>query len=365
MIPWAKPAFLGREKQYVAEALDSTWISGGPFVERFESEFTAHHASAHGLAVSNGTTALYVAMLGLGIKLGDEVIVPSFGFMAPANMAITVGARPVFADVDPDTWCISPAAVERLITKRTRAIVATHTYGNVCDVDALRAIATQYGLYLIEDVAEAAFSRWGGKLAGTFGHVGCFSFQATKTITTGEGGFVVTDDAGLHQRMRLIHSHGMLPGKRYWHEVVGHNFRLTNLQAAVGCAQLEQLDEILAQRHRVHAMYLDRLVGLDGVTLQGFAHAVEPVVWAVAVKIDQTAFKFDRDGIIAELLAAGIETRPGFYAASKMPLYRWFEHDIQRVSEDVAANVICLPSFPDLTDDEINRVCDELERARR
>jgi perosamine synthetase len=366
MISWAKPTFGGNEERYLVEALKSTWVSGGPFVDRFEREFADHHESPFAIATSNGTTALHLALLGVGIDLDDEVIVPGFGFMAAANVAINLGAVPVFVDVDPRTWCIDPTAVERAITPRTRAIVAVHTYGNVCDMDAIVAIAARHNVALVEDAAEAAFSRRGDKRAGTTGTVNCFSFQATKTIATGEGGMVLIRDELAYDQMRLWHSHGMRPGRRYWHEIAGHNFRMTNLQAAIGCAQLEQLNWILTMRNRVDCSYLRHLDGIEGVTRQHFDADVDPVIWAIAVKLDPRAFQGDRDWVIGEMLARGIETRPGFYAASQQPLYqhrRWCSE--LPVSEDVAANVIALPCFVDLTEDEIARVCDALRSLRR
>lgn len=370
MIPWAKPSFGTLEKQYVCEALDSTWISGGPFVERLETEFVAAQAPAmdvDGLTCSNGTTALYLALLALGVGPSDEVIVPGFGFAAPANMTRACGARIVAVDIDPRTWCLDTQAVERALTMRTRAIIAVHTYGNVCDVATLRRLVHGTTIAIIEDVAEATFSRRGHRTAGTLGDIGCFSFQATKTITTGEGGFVIAHayDPRL-RRMRCLRDHGMRAGKRYWHDYIGHNFRLTNLQAALGCAQLAQLGTILAKRRRVATLYAARLHDLcnsGAVTTQHFDIDVDPVVWAITVKIDPKAFHLDRDAIIKTMHLDGVETRPGFYPLSAMPIYG-VTHSLP-FSEDVGAHVISLPSFPDLTDSEIDASCTALERLRR
>jgi perosamine synthetase len=361
-IPWAKPHFGGREREYLTQALDSTWISGGPFVERFEAEFISRHSALFGLTTSNGTTALHVALLGLGVGPGDEVVVPGYTFVAPANMTLAVGAQPVYADADPHTFCVDPAAIDRAVTARTRAIIVVHVYGNVCDMDALREVAARRRLPLIEDVAEAAFSRYRGQLAGTFGEAGCFSFQATKTITTGEGGFVITPDAELHARLRMIRDHGMRQSKRYWHDAVGFNFRLTNLQAAVGCAQLERIEGTIGERRRLYDLYRARLEGRPGMTLQRFAPEVDPVVWALAVRIDPAHFTSDRDGLIAALREAGVETRPGFYPPSVMPLYG---APPLPVSEQIAASVLALPFYPGLTDGEVAEVCESLEHLRR
>src|SRR3989338_7748949 len=233
-IPFAKPVFLGKEKEYLADAIASGWISDGPYVERFEKDFLRYFEGSSGLTTSSGTTALHLALLALGIGPGDEVIVPGYTFVAPVNMVLAVGAKPVYAEADPITWCIDPRSVEKQITSKTKAIIAVHVYGNVCDLPSLRAIADKYKLFLIEDVAQAAFSKYEQKYAGSFGDVGCFSFQATKTVAMGEGGFVVTPYKNVYEKMCLIRDHGMNKEKRYWHEVIGYNFRLTNLQAALG-----------------------------------------------------------------------------------------------------------------------------------
>lgn len=362
MIPWAKPNLGAKENQYLKNALGSTWISGGPYVERLEREFLRRHRARYGMAVSNGTTALQVALLALDIGPGDEVIVPGFTFVAPGNMVLAVGARPVFVDVDPETWCVDPSAVEQAITPRTKAIIAVHLYGNVCDMDALGAIARRRGLLLIEDAAEAAFSRFKGRLAGTMSDIGCFSFQATKTITTGEGGFVLARRKEHGDKMRLIANHGMRPGKRYWHDVVGHNFRLTNMQAAVGCAQLERLDGFIANRARMSRLYAKHLGGIGGVTVQTIRPEVDPVIWAIAVRLDSVSFEGGRDQVIKSLAARGIETRPGFYPFCDMPLYKSKKLPVSR---SVGGSVISLPSFPDLTEREIALVCARLAALSR
>jgi perosamine synthetase len=341
---------------YLADALDSTWISGGRYVEKFEAEFTMRNGSKYGVTTSNGTTALQLAIKALGIGPGDEVVVPGFTFVAAANMVIEAGATPVYADIDPLTWCIDPTSAENCITSRTKAIIPVHIYGNVCEMDALKILAEKHQLFIIEDAAEAAFSKYKGKYAGTFGNVGCFSFQATKCITMGEGGFVLTNEGELNERMCTIRDHGMRKGKRYWHDMVGYNFRLTNLQAAVGCGQLENLETIISQRKTVFRNYYEQLAQEPGIAFQYFNPEVEPVVWAIAVKVDAEFFKGHRDFLIESLLELGIETRPGFYPFSIMPLYG---APSLPVSEDIGANVLSLPSFPSLTEGEIVFICDQ------
>lgn len=360
-IPWAKPNFWGNEQQYVVEALASTWISGGSFVDRFELDFTQWTGSRCAITTSNGTTALHMAFLGLGVKPGDEVIVPGFGFLAAANVALHVGARPVFAEVDPSTWCVTAQSIEASISARTKAVVPIHTYGNVCAMDEIVALANERGIWVIEDAAEALASRYKGRLAGTMGTLGTYSFQATKTISTGEGGMVVTRDVELDKRMRLYRNHGMLK-TRYWHEVAGHNFRLTNLQAALGCAQFEKLDRIIAERRRVHNQYTKRLSVISGLALQHFPSEVDPVLWAIAVRLDPSAYPSGRDKVMEMLAAEGIETRPGFYPPSAMDLYSCPKLP---VCEQLSRQILSLPTYPTLSEKEIDFICSKLSKLMR
>ncbi len=367
MIPWAQPKLFGNEEALVLDALRSAWISGGPYVERLEYEAAERMGVAEALAVSNGTTALELALRGLDIGPGCEVIVPGFTFVAAANMVMAVGATPVYADVDPDTWLVDAAEIDRLAGPRTKAVLPVHLYGNIADMDAIMAVAEAHGLLVVEDAAEAAFSRHRGRCAGTIGTVGTFSLHATKTITSGEGGLVVTNDAELARRMRVLRDHGMRKDRRYWHDVVGFNFRLTNMQAALGCAQMEKLDEIIAERARIHARYRAALAGIGGVRLQHFAEATDPVLWAMTVQLvadDGTPYSGDvepvrarRDAIMAGLLDDGIETRPGFYALSLMPPY-----DCPTLPNSLyaSASILSPPTFPGLEDDAIDRICARL-----
>jgi len=360
-IPWAKPDFWGNEERYVIDALKSTWISGGPFVDKLERDFAVHQGAAHALTASNGTTAIHMAYLGIGLQAGDEVIVPGFGFQAAANVAIHMNLKPVFAEVDPQTWCLTAEAMERCISGRTKAVVPVHTYGNVCDMDSINAVAALHGIHVIEDAAEAFCSRYKGHFAGTMSLVGTYSFQATKTITTGEGGMVVTQRKDLFERMGLYRSHGMLK-RRYWHELPGHNFRLTNMQAALGCAQFEHLERIIAERRRVHSQYVSNLTDFSAFALQLYKPEVDAVLWAIAVKLDPKAYPQGRDQVMDQMKSQGIETRPGFYAASQLPLYGCKPLP---QCEEVSSQVISLPTFPSLTNEQIARITSTLKQLRR
>jgi perosamine synthetase len=325
-IPWARPILFGNEIDLIRKAVESTFISGGAFIEEFESQFSqVHGGSVTTLTVNNGTSALQLAFLAINLSPGDEIIVPGWCFAAAANMVIACGGTPVFADIDEKTWLLCPEDVERKITNKTKAIVAVHSYGNVCDMASLCQIAAKCNIFLIEDCAESLFSHCSGKICGTFGSIACYSFQATKTITCGEGGAVMVPTGTLEDRMRLIRNHGMTSARKYWHVLVGHNFRLTNLQAAMLCAQLHHRDELIKMHTDLYERYRARLRTIDGIELQTFLPQVDPVVWSVAVRLP-------------------------LYNSPRLPK-----------SEAVAEETIALPSPPDLTEDEIDYVCSHFE----
>lgn len=361
-IPWGKPSFWGNEQRYVSEALTSTWISGGRFVERFENEFARYTGTRYAVTSSNGTTALHMAFLALSVGPGDEVVVPGFAFMAAANVVLHLGAKPVFTEVDPATWCITADDVAKCLSPRTKAVVPVHTYGNVCTMDEIMSLAKDRSVAVVGDAAEAFGSRYKNRQAGSMGQLSTFSFHATKTITTGEGGMVTTDSRELRDRLCLFRNHGMLR-TRYWHEVPGHNFRLTNMQAAMGCAQLEGMEKIVAERQRVYASYRTCLSNVHGVILQAFDESVEPVVWAVAVKLDPQAYPQGRDALIRQLQEDEIETRNGFYAASMLP--HLYACPRLRICEDLAQQVICLPTYCSLEDSQIEFICSRLGSLSR
>lgn len=357
------PVLWGNEEAFVVDALKSTWLSGGSYVERFERELAAFLQSGHACAVANGTVALHATYLGIGIQRKDEIVVPGFAFMAAANIALQMGAVPVFAEVDRDTWCVTAETIERCLSPHTKAIVVVHSYGNVCDMDDILALARSRGLPVIEDAAEAFGSRYRARFAGTLATIGTYSFQATKTITTGEGGMVVTRDSEIHERITLYRSHGMLRKKHYWHEVPGFNFRLTNLQAALGCAQFAARQRIFAERRRVYDTYCRELARIPGVRMQQLTPGTEPVMWTVAAQLDPAAYPQGRDAVMAQLHERGIETRPGFYAASLMPhVYRCGKLP---VCEALSRHVISLPTYPMLADSDIASICGALAALRR
>ncbi|UPJ51913.1 DegT/DnrJ/EryC1/StrS family aminotransferase [Bradyrhizobium sp. 200] len=361
-IPWAKPTFWDKEEQYVLEALRSSWISGGPFVERFERGLADYLACKHVMAVSNGTAALHLAYIALGLKAGDEVVTPAFGFMAAANIALQLGMRPVFCDVDPDTWCMRADDIKAVLSPKTRAIVAVHSYGNVCEMESIIALGRERGIPVIEDAAEALGSLISGVPAGTLGTINTFSFHATKTITTGEGGLVATNDDALAATARLYRSHGLRRERHYWHEVPGHNFRMTNLQAALGCAQFEHVAAITRERRRVFSEYERRLNGMPGVVMQRKTPESDPLIWAVGVLLNPDVFPQGRDRVSLALAEKGIETRPGFQAPSEMT---YFNEKPYPVADNLGRWVLSLPTFATLQNSEIEYICRQLSTLAR
>ena len=341
------------------EALRSGWISSGPYVSQLEEHVSNTFGVANALAVSNGTTALHLAYLALGLRPGDEVIIPAFSYLAGANVAIQLGLVPVFADVDPETFCMTGESVSKVLTARTRVVVAIHTYGSMCDVDEIMHVCASSNVTVIEDAAEAMGSSLRGRFAGTIAPIGTLSFHAAKTVTTGEGGMVLTPDESLANAMRSWRTHGSTH-TRYWHDVPGHNFRMGNLQAAFGCAQMDHWNQIVGERNRVTEKYLSLLKSLPGVSLQKPGAGVEPLIWAVAVELDPTIYTQGRDTVLSQLSELGVECRNGFYSPSQMPLYRNYQC-VTPISDRLARHVISLPTYVDLSDDEVEYVVDSLK----
>ncbi len=362
-IPWAKPDYWGNEVAYVTEAVGSSWISGGPYIERLEREVGHQYCNMpYVLATSNGTTAIHLAYLAIGLKPGDEVIVPGFCFLAAANIALLCGAKPIFAEVDPETWCMTAETIEKCLTPKTKAIVPVHTYGNVCEMDEIINLGKIHKAWVIEDAAEAFGSSYKGHKAGTLADMGTFSFHATKTITTGEGGMVVTRDKTLADSMALYRSHGMQRKQFYWHDVPGHNFRLTNLQAALGCAQFERFEHIVKERKRVHKQYKKALSEMSGITIQLFSKNIDPLLWAIALKLDPIAYPQGRNSVMEQMKTKNIETRPGFVCPSMMEFYNCSSLPI---CEDLSQNVISLPNYPSLTENQISDICSKLKSLQK
>lgn len=316
-------AMLGvTEFRNLLDAFLSGWISSqGEYIRRFETQFSTYCGAGHGVAVSNGTVAIHLALLALGIGPGDEVIVPDLTFAATINTVIMTGATPVIVDVDPRTWCISPETIRPAITDRTRAIIPVHVFGRPAPMTEICELAKLYRLYVIEDCAEAHGARYNGKMVGTFGDISAFSFFANKIITTGEGGICLTDSPILAERMRVLRDHGMRPERRYWHEEVGYNYRMTNMQAAIGCAQLEQIDKILEIRKSIQALYAEEMVNIPCVRMPPvLPTAYSAVTWFACATVPAQ----HRQALIEACRSVNVDLRPFFHGLSVMPAYkRW------------------------------------------
>jgi perosamine synthetase len=352
-IPLYVPEIGARELRYVQQAVRSGWVSSrGQFIARFERSFADYVGTRLGLATSSGTTALHLSLAALGIGPGDEVIAPDLTFVAPINAILYVGARPVLVDVEEFGWGLDPQAVEQRISDRTRAILAVHLYGNPCQIAEIARIAKRHNLLLIEDCAEACGAKFNSKLVGTFGDVSCFSFYGNKVITTGEGGMCLTNDVRVFERMRLLRDHGMTQARRYWHSVVGFNYRMTNLQAALGLAQLEKIESILSRKRRIATAYAHALA--EELEVQTSPPRGESVFWLFSVLARSHSWQ---SKLMRALEGERIETRRFFYPVHRMPPYRSFGRASElRVSTDLSARGLNLPSYPSLSHREIERV---------
>jgi perosamine synthetase len=340
----------------VNECLDTVWISSvGHFIGEFETAFAAYCGTPHAISCNNGTTALHLALLAVGCGPGDEVIVPTLTFIASANAVVYCGATPVFVDSEPRTMNLDPARVEALITPRTKAIMAVHLYGHPADMDSLRAVADKHGVALVEDAAEAHGALYKGRRAGSLGDVAAFSFFGNKIITTGEGGMLTTSNAELAARMRLLRGQGMDPKRRYWFPVIGYNYRMTNIEAAIGLAQLEHIDEHLEDRQRVRRWYDERLADLTAVVdLPREEPWARHSFWMYNIVLTDAA-GIGRDELMARMDADGIETRPIFYPMHVLPPHLDSSGRFP-VADRVAARGISLPTHGQLTEDDVDRV---------
>ena len=355
-IPVAHPLFVGNEKKYVNECLDEVWISSaGKFIGEFERQFAAYCGVKEAISTNNGTSALHLALQSLGVGPGDEVIVPTLTYIATANAVRYCGATPVFVDSEPRTMNLDPAAIEEKISPRTRGIIPVHLYGHPAEMDRILEIAERHGLFVLEDAAESHGALYRGNKTGSLGTAATFSFFGNKIITTGEGGMVTTQDSELAARMRLLRGQGMDPQRRYWFPIIGNNFRMTNIEAAIGLAQLERIDDHLEARQRVARWYDAQLARLaefiEIPAVQPWAHHSYWIYTILLREADQA----DRDEAIRALAAAGIETRPVFYPMHIMPPYRE-PGSSYPVAESCSRRGLHLPTHGLLTEENIDYI---------
>lgn len=361
-IPVLEPTLGAKELEYVTECITTNWISSqGKFVTEFESQFGEIHPGMTAVAVSNGTVALHLALVALGIGPGDEVIVPDLTFAASVNSIIYTGAEPVLVDIDRETWTMDVQAFKDAISPRTKAVMPVHLYGHSCDMDPILAIADKHGLLVIEDAAEALGSLYKEKPVGTFGHAATYSFFGNKTITTGEGGMIVFRDESVAQRAKVLRDHGMSKSKRYWHEFVGYNYRLTNMQAAIGVAQLERLNIFVEAKRKIAATYNAHLSKTPELTLPVEKDWAFQSYWLYSVLLD---YSVDRDEVMEKLKLNGVDTRPLFFPMHAMPPYESLRKvGTLEVSTEVSRRGVSLPSSAGLTVREIEHVASTIKSS--
>jgi len=361
-IPIAAPVLAGNEKKYVMDCLNSTWISSvGKYVKWFEESFAEFCGAKHAVSCSNGTAALHLALMALGVGPGDEVIVPTLTFVATANAVTYCGARPVFIDSEPETWNLNPDLLEKKITPRTKGIICVHLYGHPVDMDPVLKIAYRHGLFVLEDAAEAHGAEYKTQPVGSLGDIATFSFYGNKIIVTGEGGMVVTNNDNLAHKVRQLKGQGMDRQRRYWFPTVGYNYRMTNIQAAIGLAQLEKADWHIQRRREIASWYYERLREVSGLILPVEKEWAKNVYWMFSIVLDKNT-SIDRDEVMVALREEGIETRPFFYPIHTLPPYQRFAEEADfRVANRLSARGINLPTWAGLKKGDIDLICEVLE----
>ena len=357
-IPIYEPTLSGNEKRYVNECLDTIWISSkGKFISKFEEKFSKFLNVDYSTSVSNGTVALHLALVALGVKKGDEVIVPTFNYIASVNAIAYVGAEPVFADSCSNTWNIDPDKLLELITPKTKAIIVVHLYGNSCDMDSIVKICKEREIFLIEDAAEAFGTKYHNKYIGTFGDVATFSFFGNKTITTGEGGMLVSNNKRLIDKASYLKNQAVSSNKEYWHDVIGFNYRMTNICAAIGLAQLEGAEVVLQKKRKIATWYREFLEGIQ-VKFQDEQEGSTHSYWMVTVLVKD---KKTRDQVRLYLKNNNVETRPTFYPVHRMPAF--YSEKFLPVSVSISDKGINLPSFPNLIKSDVKYICKLIAEA--
>ena len=358
--PIAEPDIGELEIEYVTDAVRSGWVSSlGRYVTEFERGFADFCRTRHAVSTSNGTVALHLALAALGIGAGDEVIVPTLTFIATASAVIYAGAIPVFVDSDPHTWCLDPAAVERAITPRTRAIIPVHLYGHPADMDPILDSASRHNLIVIEDAAESHGALYKGRVTGGLGNASIFSFYGNKLITSGEGGMLLTNDLNLAERANFLHDHAMRPETRYYHSEIGFNYRITNLQAALGLAQLRRAPELIARKRQIMGWYRELLADQEELKLNPSMPWAESSFWMVCAILPS---RLDPDSVMKDLRASGIDSRPFFKPLHSLPPMRKYDSgDRFPVAEDLSRRGISLPCGVKLIREDVEFICSKLK----
>jgi perosamine synthetase len=366
-IPVSGPWITEREIGYVTDAVTNAWYgNANMYHARFEPAFAEYVERKYAIALPSCTSALHLSLLSLGLGPGDEVIVPDVTWIASAAPISYVGATPVFADIDPRTWCLDAASFERAITPHTKAVIVVDLYGNMPDMDAILDVAERHGIAVIEDAAEAIGSRYRGRKAGSFGLTSTFSFHGSKTLTTGEGGMLVTDDPYTHERCLFLRDHGRKPGeKTFFNTEIGYKYRMSSMQAALGLAQLERIDELIARKRQIFRWYEDRLSGLDGVTLNDEAPETLNTYWMVTVILDPK-IGIEKDDLMRYMSDHNIDCRPFFRPLSSLPAYEALPHVPAARRDNIVSYALSpyglnLPCGMNMTEEKVAYVCSIVE----
>lgn len=366
MILVNKPLFISGEKKYLARCINSGWISSeGPFVKEFEEKFSKYAGRKYGVAVSSGTAALEAAMGAVGLKSGDEVIMPSFTIISCALAVVNYGGIPVFVDSEEETWNIDTDKIEKKITQKTKAIMAVHIYGHPCDMDKILKIARKHNLLVIEDAAEAHGAEYNGKKCGCLGDISIFSFYANKIISTGEGGMVLTDDKNYFEKANVLRNLAFGKEKRFIHTDIARNYRMTNLQAAVGVAQLKNIEKLVKIKRENAELYTKLLKNIKGLKLPTEKEYAKNVYWMYGIVLDKST-DFDAETFAQKLAEKGIQTRPFFYPLHLQPVWRKkgikIKADRCPVAEKIAKYGLYLPSGLGLKKEEIKKVAATIKK---
>ncbi|MCM8765847.1 MAG: DegT/DnrJ/EryC1/StrS family aminotransferase [Candidatus Omnitrophica bacterium] len=364
MIPVCEPVIGKKELEYVSSCLKTNWISSqGKYIKEFEEKFAKYCGCRYGISTTSGTTALHLALASLGIEKGDEVILPAFTMIATAFAVIYTGATPVLVDADKETWCMDISQIEKKITKRTKAVLPVHIYGHPCNMEPILKLARKYKLLVIEDSAEAHGAEYKGKKVGGLGDIGCFSFYANKIITTGEGGMVVTNNKKIAEKARLLKDLAFSPKKRFLHLDIGFNYRMTNIQAGMGLAQFERIEEFVNARRKNAELYRQYLKDIKGITLPLEKEWAKNVYWMYGILVEKE-FGISRDLLMRELLKKGIETRQFFIPLHKQPVFikmGLFKNESYPVAEELGKKGMYLPSGSGLREKEIKYIADSIK----
>ncbi len=355
-IPINKPSITDLEISYVNDAIRNGWGEKCyEYIHKFEKAFSGYLGSKHALATASCTGAIHLALMALGIKSGDEVIIPEITWIASVEPVLYIGAKPVFVDVLKDTWCIDPQKIRESITSKTKAIIVVHVYGNICDMDEIMKIAKEYNLIVIEDAAEGLGSVYKGNKLGSIGHAGVFSFHGTKTLSTGEGGMLVTNDAAIYERAKILNDHGRNPkdGKTFWMKEYGYKYKISNLQAAMGLAQTERIKDLVEKKRQIYSWYADILKGIQCKMNPEHTDTLNSY-WLPTVVFDKV-LNFDREAFFTFMKANNVDSRPFFYPLSSLPMFKSVESN--KVAYDIYERGINLPSYHDMSEDTVKEVC--------